>query len=651
MTASRDMCRRARAMLAVLGCACLVLFIRVAHIQTYARAFYIDNARHPGTSTQVLDGARGRITDRHLYPLAQTVAFVRVEASPKAIRERTLKARGVKSEQVRQTDLQRVGRIRQAAQVIGATLGLDEREVLRKLCEPRVRMVEDKKRPGRLVKVVETHQAAEHVVIAQQVRPEYVQRLRETLSELKFGGLSYKHITRRYYPAGPLAANALGYCRIPDDPLSPALPAKGIELLYASVTAGQSVAIRQPFDAWGRRIMRRDMGERPRALPGKDLVLTIDMGTQEIVEEELNRCCELRDPVGANVTVIGVQTGEILAVSCRPNFDPNDLKPHVVKAEPGKKPPDPLEHTRNRITNLPMDPGSTFKILTVAAALEAGVISEHSVFHCPGTRQVGGHPLGCWGKYRHKGHGSQTPAQVLANSCNLAAAEIALRLDPKWFCEFLRRCGIGQVTHSGLAEEHPGRLRNPETMRERDIACLGFGQGVQVSDLQLAVAVSAILNDGIMVQPHVVRSTYDSARGVRYPVEPRAVRRVCSARTSRLVREMMRYVVDQGTGKKAAIDGVAVGGKTATAQIWDADAGRWMDGPRDYVMAFMLAAPVDRRPDFLILVTVERPKVGEHGSEVAAPIARRVAEHLLRQPELFKLPDQRESPDPDRPPV
>jgi len=583
---------------------CMLLMGRVVHIQWYARDYYVSTSPKTPGVTKRLEGDRGRILDRNYRVLAESAAATTVSVCPANVQQWALGRRGGDRGSIACAELAEEPRLIRAARAIAAALDLLESEVLEKLCREQ-----------------------QYVVLAKRADADRAEELKGLVKEAGIRGLSFDPITRREYPFDSLASAVLGYCD------GEQRPTAGVEASYQHVTRGQVIALGDRYDRWGRRILNRRTAGRPRPEPGKDLILTLDLGTQQIAEKVLDECWATRHPRGANVVVMSARDGRVLAMACRPTFNPN----HISKAKSAPVPVQ-LDALGNRPVSRPMEPGSTFKLLTIAAGLEYGVITPSSVLRCNGTEMIGGKPLGCWGKWRTLGHGSLTPAGILANSCNIGAAKVALRIGPERLWAFVRRCGIGQTPRAGLRAETPGRLLRPASMRTRDLACLGFGQGVLVSDLQMAQAACAILNGGLLYQPRIVEGYLTPNSSECYETKSRVVRRVCSSATSETLRRMAAYAVEKGTGKLAQIPGFCVGGKTATAQIFDPAQGIWLSGPHDFVMSFVLAAPVDREPDFVVVVSVERPQVGTHASEVVAPMARRIAEHLLRHPELFPAP-------------
>jgi len=245
--------------------------------------------------------------------------------------------------------------------------------------------------------------------------------------------------------------------------------------------------------------------------------------------------------------------------------------------------------------------------------------------------------LRCWGRWAHNGgHKTCGMTRMLAQSCNLAAAQFALTLEPREYCLFLRGCGIGVQTRSGMPAEARGYLRAPEELSIRDQANLGFGQGLLVNDIQLANAIAAVVNGGRLMQPHIVRAVTDpETNQVVRGIDPIQVGVACSPETSAQVRRMMGAVVSEGTGRLAFIsDEIQVGGKTGTAQKWDSAHRRYMPGRN--IVSFVLVAPLDD-PKFVVLFTADEPSRGEHGSEVAAPRAREVAIAALRDAGLLSV--------------
>lgn len=439
---------------------------------------------------------------------------------------------------------------------------------------------------------------------------------REILAQ-RYRGMSRDLEYKRVYPAGATGCHLVGYCSSDHRPLA------GIEYRYRFVLEGLPGTPRRNKDAWGRTIVGQEAKEGLPPVPGKDVVLTVDLELQRVVDDALDKCWQYNRPTEATTVVMDPNTGAILALASRPNYDPNEIaSATTLMAAINPK------TLHNLPVNRQYEPGSTFKVLLAAAALECEALKPHEKFYCGGTTRLGGKPLHCWGPWVYKGHGNLDLTEVIAKSCNIGAAQIAVKIGPERFHQFLRRCGIGEPTRIGLPAEAAGRLQSPETMQVRDVANMGFGQNVAVTDINLIAAISAVVNGGVLMQPYVVARVINPDGSLYQQVAPHSIRQVCSKVTSEKVRWLLQNVVEHGTGHTAQIPGVAVGGKTGTAQIWDSKQKRWLD---EHLVSFVLVAPVDSQPEFVILVTARNPRKGRWGSDVAAPVAKQIALYMLKQ--------------------
>lgn len=412
----------------------------------------------------------------------------------------------------------------------------------------------------------------------------------------------------RVYPFGRLAANALG-CRGFDNQ-----PLEGIEAIWAFVLDGCPGDLQANQDKWGRIILGLPLRTVP-SEPGHRLILTLRLPLQRIVEAAMDDLWARHQPEAATCTILDPRNGDILALSVRPNFDPNDLK-HALP-----------EFRKCRQAADVYAPGSTLKTVIVAAALDYGVITTDSRFFCPGTTKVGGQPLGCWDEWRARGHGWVTPREVIAKSCNVAAAQIAMRLGRDRLYEFIDRMQLRDTFSSGLCSEQPGIVLPKDRQCVRGLANIGFGQGIDVTDLHILAWYGALANKGQMYCPNIVREVRRSdGRLVRRRYQIPACQLV-KPETAQTVLSFLEAAVQDGTGRAAKIEGLRVGGKTGTAQIWDAAERRHLEG--QYVMSFVAVAPIEA-PRYVVLVRVVRPRVGHHGSDTALPTAKRVLEAALR---------------------
>lgn len=559
----------------LLACS-LLLALRLVYIQTFRHGFYMQLAEDIIAVARPQVPPPGRIYDSAGHVLADSQSAADLGVDPTV-------ARVKKPEETRQALIE--------------ILGLPPQTVDRKLAA-----------------------AGHYQPLLRLVPAVTVQRLQA----LELPGLVLDSRYRRVYPNGTTAAHVLGAYSADQRPI------EGLDLRYRFLLAGQPGTPRRNVDDWGRIIVGMEEDTSLPPIPGKDLVTTLDLDLQRQVEAALERLWTFNRPESATVIVMEPATGALLALSSRPTYNPNELAPSG--AQP-RRPAVPQQNLRNLPVSWEYEPGSTFKVITAAAALHCGAVSPTSTFHCSGTIEIGGRPLRCWGKWAAKGHGSLDLAGVLAQSCNLGAAQVVARVGPQRFTEFLQRCGFGSRTGVGLPGEARGKVFPADSLRKRDLANMGFGQHVLVTPLQLTAAISGIVNDGVYMQPQIVRRVLNADGSVFREVQPRAKAVLCTPEVSRLVRRMMVGVVEKGTGRLAHIDGVAVGGKTGTAQVFDPATGTFPDDQK--VVSFVLVAPADRRPDYCILVTAKNPRVGQHGADVCAPVAKDIALYLLRRNNLL----------------
>ena len=579
----------------MLTAATVLTLAHLAYIQSLARGYYMQYATVPVDRVHQVQGLRGQIVDRVSRTLVLSVGTVDISASPPLFRSwatHAMRKAGLKIEK----PYRQYEPIRRAAQEVADDLQLDRMAVLERLCRD-----------------------TQYVVLAKRLEPGLAARLRAR----GIGGLHYQTLEQRRYPRHFLASSLLGYCDADQ------IPRTGVEYSFRHITEGQRLAVGELQVKGGMRVAAGQLGQQVRPERGNDLVLTLDLAAQQVAENVLDKCISISRPDAASVVVMNAHNSAIIAMACRPSYDAELVdEPRDVRG------PVSLFQRLNRPVTLAEEPGSIFKFLTITAALDCGAITEGTTFHCAGTEPIGGRPLKCWDEYAVRGHGVVTPSKILEMSCNIGAAKVALLMGAPRFCKFLTLCGIGQFPNAGFPAETRGKLIAPQKMKRRDLANCGFGHSVQVSDLQMTAAICAVMNGGVYHQPHIVQGYRDPATGQLVEMKRDPGRRVCSKATSDIIRKMSQRVVDFGTGKKAAIANVAVGGKTATAQLYHN--GQPMHGSRDFTMSFVLIAPVDREPDFVVLVTAKRPQHGLHGADVAAPRTSEIARYLLKQPNLFR---------------
>ena len=422
------------------------------------------------------------------------------------------------------------------------------------------------------------------------------------ISDLKLDGVYLLKEAKREYPYGNNLSHVLGFVGIDNQGLS------GIELKYNDYLTSKNGSIKYFSDAKGNKLNLNEIYVKPS--DGMNIMLTINNDIQKVIEKELDNAVIKYNPDHALAIAMDPNTGEILGMSSRPNFDPNNYKNYD-------------NETLNR--NLPIwmnyEPGSTFKIITLSAALEEKVIDLYNdTFYDPGYIYVSGSKIKCW---ETDGHGSETFLEVVENSCNPGFVVMGQKIGKEKLFKYIHKYGFGSKTNIDLNGEANGILFNLDKVGPLELATTSFGQGVSVTPIQQIAAVSAAINGGYLYKPFIVKSILEPETNfVVKSYSKEMVRKVISKDTSRLVREALESVVTNGTGRNAFIDGYRVGGKTGTAQ--KVNNGVYMSG--NYILSFIGFIPAND-PKIIVYVSVDNPKgVVQYGGTVAAPIARSILE-------------------------
>src|SRR5437899_132747 len=425
---------------------------------------------------------------------------------------------------------------------------------------------------------------------------------KEAVEALNLKGVYFQKENQRIYPKRDLASHVLGFVDLDEKGLG------GIEYELDSQIRGKSEKIIVMADARQRWF---DGGEAQRER-GANVILTLDEKIQYIAERELAAAIAKTHAIAGTVMVMNPNTGEILALANWPKFNPNAVKEV------------PAEARMNRAVTALYEPGSTFKLITLAAAFDQGITRPGEVFDCEnGAVYVAGHRI-----RDHKPFGMLNVAEILAQSSDVGAIKIALRLGAPKFYDYIRAFGFGQPTGVDLPGESKGLVRRLESWSAISIGSISMGQEVGVTPIQLISAVSAIANGGLLYKPHVIAELRRGdkalpAEGVLTPAEPR---RVIRAETAATLRQLMEGVVLHGTGPLARLDGWTAAGKTGSAQKIDPATGRY--ARTQFVASFTGFAPISN-PAVTILVSLDSP-VGLHeGGQVAAPVFKRIAEQVL----------------------
>ena len=421
---------------------------------------------------------------------------------------------------------------------------------------------------------------------------------------------------RRYYPYGSLASKVLGFTGADNQGII------GLEVKYEEILQGTSGKILTTTDARGVEIDQ--LGEkREQPVPGKNLKTSLDVDLQEFAQQAAMKVMEEKQAKRVSILLMNPQNGEIYACVNVPEFDLND--PFTLNTEENtgtlseKQKQDLLNQMwRNPCLNDTYEPGSTFKIITMAAGLEEGVVSVNDRFYCSGYKLVDDRRIHC---ARRTGHGSQDFIQGAMNSCNPVFIEVGLRLGVDNYYKYFQQFGLLKKTGVDLPGEAGTIMHKKENMGNVELATVAFGQSFQITPIQLAATVSSLINGGRRITPHFGVSVLeaDGSSGIKleYPAEEGII----SEETSKTVRQILEKVVAEGSGRNAKIQGIAVGGKTATSQTLPRSANR-------YISSFLGFMPAEN-PQVLGLCIIHDPQGVYYGGTIAAPVIRSIFENIL----------------------
>ncbi|MFF2093453.1 stage V sporulation protein D [Paenibacillus sp. NPDC058174] len=551
--------RRLFAVLIVGIIAFAALVLRLAYVQLWEGEQLASKAENSWRRDIPYMAKRGEIWDRNGTKLAYNVSSPTVWAIPVQIKDKPA-----------------------AAKTLAPFLDMTEDDLLKLLNKKKTMLVQLK--PGGRKMTLEK---------AQQVR------------ELAIPGIVVAEDNKRFYPFGDLAAHVLGFTGIDNQGLT------GVELKYNDMLTGIKGNVSFLSDAKGRQMPNSsDTYVEPKQ--GLTMQLTIDKQIQSVMERELDQAMAQLQADNIIAIAMDPNNGEVLGMASRPTFEPD--KYNEVPAE---------VYNRNLPIWMTYEPGSTFKIITLAAAIEENKVDlKNERFFDPGAIEVGGARLRCWKK---GGHGSQTFLEVVENSCNPGFVTLGQRLGKDKLFNYIKNFGFGTKTGIDINGEENGIMFKMNQVGPVELATTAFGQGVSVTPIQQITAVSAAVNGGTLYKPHVTKGWINPETGaVVERTEPEAVRTVISEETSKLVREALESVVAKGTGRNAFIDGYRVGGKTGTAQ--KVVNGRY--SPNEHIVSFIGFAPADD-PQIVVYVAVDNPQGIQFGGVVAAPIVRNIMEDAL----------------------
>ena len=433
----------------------------------------------------------------------------------------------------------------------------------------------------------------------------------EKISNLKLEGVYLVKESKRFYPYKDLLSHTLGYVGIDNQGLS------GLELQYDKYLTGKKGAIKYFSDAHGNNLDKTDIYVSPES--GMNINLTIDINIQKSLEREMNNINDMFSPDMALAIVVDPKSGEILGMSSSPDFDPNNYKEYNIE-------------TLNR--NLPIwasyEPGSTFKVVTMASAVEEGVIdifNDH--FYDSGKVNVDGSIIKCW---KAHGHGDQTYMEVLQNSCNPGFVSLGQKLGKERLFKYINKFGFSEKTGVDLNGEGKGIMFPLDKVGNVELATSAFGQGPSVTPIQQVMAVSAVVNGGYLYKPYIVKSISNNTNTTILENKKTLKRRVISSNTSSIMRIALENVVAKGGGKAAYIEGYRIGGKTGTAQ--KQENGSYL--VNNYIMSFMAVVP-SNDPKAVLYLAIDNPKhTAMLSSYTTTPIARRILLDIINSLHIEK---------------
>lgn len=463
------------------------------------------------------------------------------------------------------------------------------------------------------VKEEEIRKKVEKISSIERLQTNVEKSIGDRIREYDLEGVKVDEDYRRYYPYGSLASKVLGFTGGDNQGII------GLEVKYDEILKGEPGKILTVTDARGVEI--DGTGERRKEpVSGNTLRTSLDVNIQEYVQQAAGKVMEEKQAERVSILLMNPQNGEIYVCVNVPEFDLND--PFTLNTEEtaaGEKKQDLLNQMwRNPCLNDTYEPGSTFKIITMAAGLEEGVVSTEDRFFCPGYKVVEDRRIHC---AKRTGHGAQSFVEGAQNSCNPVFIEVGLRLGADRYYKYFKQFGLLKKTGIDLPGEAGTIMHNPKNMGEVELATVSFGQSFQITPIQLATTVSGIINGGNRITPHfgisVESADGTKVRTLEYPVESGIV----SGETSRTVRTILETVVSEGSGKNAGIQGFSIGGKTATSQTLPRGSGR-------YISSFLGFAPAED-PKVLALCIIYAPQGMYYGGIIAAPVVRSIFENVL----------------------
>lgn len=455
----------------------------------------------------------------------------------------------------------------------------------------------------------------EKVSSIERVKTNVAKETGDAIRAYGLSGVKVDEDYKRYYPYGTLASKVLGFTGADNQGIL------GLEVKYDEYLQGTNGKILTLTDARGIEI--ENAGEsRLEPVNGYDLCLSLDRNIQMYCEQAAKKVCTKKSADSVSVIVMNPQNGELMAMVNYPEFDLND--PFTLVGDTGESVSAEEKQNllnkmwRNQCISDTYEPGSTFKIITAAAALEEGVVKLDDAFFCPGYKIVEDRRIRC---ARTTGHGAETFETGIMNSCNPVFMELGERLGAENFVGYFKQFGLLSKTNIDLPGEAGTIMHKTENIGPVELATISFGQSFQITPIQLVTTVSSIINGGTRVTPHFGVSVQDADGNTVKTFSYETHENICTAETSETMRYLLEKVVSEGTGKNAKIEGFSIGGKTATSQTL----------PRSdhkYISSFLGFAPADN-PQVLVLVVINNPQGIYYGGTIAAPVAKEIFENIM----------------------
>ena len=605
-------------LMAVLGLLAFVpAALRLYQLMVIDYDFYARMALRNQTRTTTVTADRGTIYDTNMNILAGSVSVEHVYLNPR---------------ELKQTDADVAG----IAAALGEILQLDPATI-----EAKAR-----------------NTALRYQLLASNVDVSVAAQIRDYINRNQISGIHLEPSSQRTYPYGTLAAQVIGFTNASNQ------GAEGIEASYQTFlegTAGKVITTK------GNNEMDMPFSYEQyiRSVPGCDVILTLDVTVQSCLEKRMQEAIDRYDVQnGAFGVVMDVNTGQILAMATLGSYDPNayleiyddreaarlaqmehayQLLPkgteayqRALEAYRSALQAAQLKQWRNRVLSDGYEPGSTFKVLTMAAALDCGAITLKNTYYCKGAEQIPGRSqlLHCW---RAAGHGSETTAQALQNSCNIALAHIALTMGGETFYDYIQNFGVLEKTGIDLAGESKGvffskeLITNTEKWGTASLTSASFGQTFKLTPLQLVRAIAAVVNGGYLLEPYLVSEVIDAQGNTVLRQEPTVIRQVISQETSKIMCQLLESVVSEGTAKNASVAGYAIGGKTGTSEkidVLDENGQKTLDK----IVSFVGVAPMED-PQYIVLIALDTPSrqtgIYISGGVMAAPTVGAVLSDIL----------------------